>query len=109
MAGKILVHKGFPLSFLSRFHTFTCGNPVTLYYGYQLCFVDIVLHVVVVVVVCTDQRVYSFLILPHRDQDAVLLELVQVRHTQLVGLEGLQLQGARQEPDLTVHMYQGWG
>ena len=53
---------------------------------------------------CTDQGVYSFFILPNRDKDAVLLELMQVCHTQLISLEGLKLHRAWQKPDLAIHM-----
>lgn len=43
-------------------------------------------------------------ILAHGHEDAVLLQLIEVRHSQLVGLKECQLQGARQEPDPPVHM-----
>lgn len=52
----------------------------------------------------TYKRVYSMLILAHGHEDAVLLQLIEVRHSQLVGLKKCQLQGARQEPDPPVHM-----
>jgi hypothetical protein len=37
------------------------------------------------------QGVNSLLVLPNRDQNAVLFELVQVGHSQLVSLKGGQL------------------
>lgn len=89
MAGNILVHRGVPLSFLSRFQTFTCKcfffllKPLALQShnpGYSKG-------------LNTYQRIYSMLILSHRNQDAVLLQLVEVRHPQLVGLKWTQLQG----------------
>lgn len=52
----------------------------------------------------TYQRVNAFFIFTNRSQDAVLLQLVQVSHPQLVSLETAQLKGAWQEPDLTFHM-----
>lgn len=52
----------------------------------------------------TYQRIYSMLILPHWNQDAVLLQLVEVCYPQLVGLKWSQLQGTGQKPDLSIHM-----
>lgn len=43
-------------------------------------------------------------ILSYRHKDAVLLQLKQVCHSQLVGLEKCELQRAGQKPDLSVHM-----
>lgn len=52
----------------------------------------------------THQGVDALFILTNRCQDVVLLQLVQVRHPQFVGLEAGKLEGAGQEPDLTFHM-----
>lgn len=102
IAGKILVQRGVPLSFLSRFQTFTCSwflqrsteitgmrSPVTLE---------------ILQTLDTYQRIYAVFILPHGHQDAVLLQLVQVRDPQLVGLKRSQLQGTGQKPDFSIHM-----
>lgn len=102
IAGKILVQRGVPLSLLSRFHTFTCSwflrrssettgtrSPVALE---------------ILQAGDTYQRIDAVLILPHGHQDAVLLQLVQVRDPQLVGLERSQLQGTGQKPDFSIHM-----
>lgn len=98
------MHRGFPLSLLSRFQTFTCKTS-----RFSLVTGDLVTDKLVVFcrllwVTATDQRVYSVFVLPDCDKDTVLLQLVEVSYPQLVGLKRCQLQGAGQKPDLSLHM-----